>query len=136
MMKAKEGWIRRRWWEERTGHTLYLIYILTFVNFILISYTFFIERIPFVEELFPHLWIFVLIFLVSYIPASIIIGYWHRRTQLKVDTTIKILENPLLAKMFRTIMDVQTGKASKEEIEKIRQLLTKIEKRKKTKSDF
>ena len=130
MMKAKEGWIRRRWWEERTGHTLYLIYILTFVNFILISYTFFIERIPFVEELVPHLWIFVLIFLVSYIPASIIIGYWHRRTQLKVDTTIKILENPLLAKMFRTIMDVQTGKASKEEIEKMRQLLTKIEKRK------
>ncbi len=130
MMKAKEGWIRRRWWEERTGHTIYLIYILTFVNFILISYTFLIEKIPFFQELIPQLWIFVLIFLVSYIPASTIIGYWHRRTQLRVETTIKLLENPLWAKMFRTVMDVQTGKASKEEIEKMRQLLTKIEKRK------
>ncbi len=130
MMKVNEGWIRRRWWEERHGHTTYLIYILTFVNFILISYTFFIEKIPFFQELIPQLWIFVLIFLVSYIPASTIIGYWHRRTQLRVETTIKLLENPLWAKMFRTVMDVQTGKASKEEIEKMRQLLTKIEKRK------
>ena len=130
MIKVNEGWIRRRWWEERHGHTTYLIYILTFVNFILISYTFFIEKIPFFQELIPQLWIFVLIFLVSYIPASTIIGYWHRRTQLRVETTIKLLENPLWAKMFRTVMDVQTGKASKEEIEKMRQLLTKIEKRK------
>ena len=130
MIKVNEGWIRRRWWEERSGHTIYLIYILTFVNYILITYTFFIEKIPFFQELIPHLWIFVLIFLVSYIPASTIIGYWHRRTQLRVDTTIKLLENPLWAKMFRTIMDVQTGKASKEEIEKMRQLLTKIEKKK------
>jgi len=136
MIKVNEGWIRRRWWEERSGHTMYLIYILTFVNYILITYTFFIEKIPFFQELIPHLWIFVLIFLVSYIPASTIIGYWHRRTQLKVETTIKLLENPLWAKMFRTVMDVQTGKASKEEIEKMRQLLTKIEKRKYTKSDF
>jgi len=130
MMKVNEDWIRRRWWEERHGHTTYLIYILTFVNFILISYTFLIEKIPFFQELIPQLWIFVLIFLVSYIPASTIIGYWHRRTQLRVETTIKLLENPLWAKMFRTVMDVQTGKASKEEIEKMRQLLTKIEKRK------
>ncbi len=130
MIKVNEGWIRRRWWEERHGHTTYLIYILTFVNYILITYTFFIEKIPFFQELIPHLWIFVLIFLVSYIPASTIIGYWHRRTQLRVETTIKLLENPLWAKMFRTVMDVQTGKASKEEIEKMRQLLTKIEKRK------
>jgi len=130
MMKVNEDWIRRRWWEERHGHTTYLIYILTFVNFILISYTFFIEKIPFFQELIPQLWIFVLIFLVSYIPASTIIGNWHRRTQLRVETTIKLLENPLWAKVFRTVMDVQTGKASKEEIEKMRQLLTKIEKRK------
>ena len=130
MIKVNEGWIRRRWWEERSGHTIYLIYILTFVNYILITYTFFIEKIPFFQELIPHLWIFVLIFLVSYIPASTIIGYWHRRTQLRVENTIKFLENPLWAKMFRTMLDVQIGKASKEEIEKMRQLLTKIEKRK------
>jgi len=125
----KEGWIRRRWWEFRQGHSTYLIFLLTFMNFVLIAYRLLIEKIPFIQELFPQLWIFVLIFVLVYIPLSIIIGNWHRRTQLRVETTINVLENPLLAKMFRTMLDIQTGKASKEEIEKARELLLNIEKK-------
>ena len=125
----KEGWIRRRWWEFRQGHSTYLIFLLTFMNFVLIAYRLLIERIPFIQELFPQLWIFVLTFVLGYIPLSIIIGNWHRRTQLRVETTINVLENPLWAKMFRTMLDVQTGKASKEEIEKVRELLLSIEKK-------
>ena len=125
----KEGWIRRRWWEFRQGHSTYLIFLLTFMNFVLIAYRLLIERIPFVQELFPQLWIFVLTFVLVYIPLSIIIGNWHRRTQLRVESTINILENPLWAKMFRTMLDIQTGRASKEEIEKVRELLLSIEKK-------
>ncbi len=125
----KQGWIRRRWWEFRQGHSTYLIFLLTFMNFVLIAYRLLIERIPFIQELFPQLWIFVLTFVLVYIPLSIIIGNWHRRTQLRVESTINILENPLRAKMFRTMLDVQTGKASKEEIEKVRELLLSIEKK-------
>jgi len=125
----KEGWIRRRWWEFRQGHSTYLIFLLTFMNFVLIAYRLLIERIPFVQELFPQLWIFVLTFVLVYIPLSIIIGNWHRRTQLRVETTINVLENPLLARMFRTMLDIQTGKASKEEIENVRELLLSIEKK-------
>ncbi len=125
----KQGWIRTRWWEFRTGHSTYLIFLLTFMNFVLIAYRLLIERIPFIQELFPQLWIFVLTFVLGYIPLSIIIGNWHRRTQLRVESTINILENPLWAKMFRTMLDVQTGKASKEEIEKVRELLLSIEKK-------
>ena len=125
----KQGWIRRRWWEFRQGHSTYLIFLLTFMNFVLIAYRLLIERIPFIQELFPQLWIFVLIFVLVYIPLSIIIGNWHRRTQLRVESTINILENPLWAKMFRTMLDIQTGRASKEEIEKVRELLLSIEKK-------
>ena len=125
----KQGWIRRRWWEFRQGHSTYLIFLLTFMNFVLIAYRLLIERIPFFQELFPQLWIFVLIFVLVYIPLSIIIGNWHRRTQLRVESTINILENPLWAKMFRTMLDIQTGRASKEEIEKVRELLLSIEKK-------
>jgi len=125
----KEGWIRRRWWEFRQGHSTYLIFLLTFMNFVLIAYRLLIERIPFVQELFPQLWIFVLTFVLVYIPLSIFIGNWHRRTQLRVETTINVLENPLLARMFRTMLDIQTGKASKEEIENVRELLLSIEKK-------
>ena len=124
-----QGWARRRWWEFRQGHSVYLIFMLTFINFILISYRLLIERVAIFKELIPDLWIFALLFLVCYISAAILIGFWHRRTQLKVETTIVQQQNPILAKMIRTLLDVQTGTASKEEIKEFRDMLEKIEKK-------
>ncbi len=112
-----EGWVRRRWWEFRQG-----------INFILISYRLLIEKVAFLGELIPELWIFAILFLVFYIPTAILIGAWHRKTQLRVEATIIAQANPVLAKMFRTLLDVQTGKADDEEIEKFRKMLKGIEK--------
>ena len=70
-----ESWIRRRWWEFRQGHSIYLIFLLTFMNFILISYRLLIERITIFKELIPDLWIFALLFIVVYLPAAVLIGY-------------------------------------------------------------
>ena len=125
-----QGWVRKRWWEFRAGHSVYLIFVLTFINFILIAYRLLIEKIPMFQELFPNLSIFVLLFLGFYIPTAIIIGFWHRKTQLKVETTLNMQENPVFAKMFRTMLDVQTGKASDKEIREFRDFLTKIESKK------
>ena len=131
-----ESWIRRRWWEFRQGHSIYLIFLLTFMNFILISYRLLIERITIFKELIPDLWIFALLFIVVYLPAAVLIGYWHRKTQLRVETTITLQQNPIMAKMFRTLLDVQTGKATKEEIEEFRNMLIKIERRSKESCSF
>ncbi len=125
----KAGWVRRRWWEFRQGHSVYLIFLLTFMNFILIAYRLLIERVAVFKELVPDLWMFALMFIVFYLPAAILIGYWHRRTQLRVETTIVLQQNPVFARMIRTLLDAQTGKATKEEIEEFRKMLIKIEKR-------
>ena len=122
-------WFRKRWFDGRSGNSIYLIFGLTFVNFVIIAYRFLIEKDPVFEEIFGSMWIFGLIFLVTYIPISIIIGYWHRKTQLKVEQTLKYFEAPYLAKMFRTMLDVQTGKANKEEIEEFKRILSNIEKK-------
>ena len=124
----KQNWLRRRWWEFRQGHSIYLSFALTFINFILISYRLLIEKVAFFKELIPELWIFAILFLVIYIPAAILIGAWHRRTQLRVEATIMVQANPLFAKMFRTLLDVQTGRASEEEIKEFRNMLEGIEK--------
>ena len=125
----KEGWARRRWWEFRQGHSVYLVFALTFINFILISYRLLIEKITFFNELFPELWSFSLIFLGIYIPLAILIGFWHRKTQLRVETTLVQQQNPVLAKWFRNLLDVQTGKASEEQINEFRNMLKRIEKK-------
>ena len=124
-----EGWARRRWWEFRQGHSVYLIFVLTFINFILIAYRLLIERVTVFKELIPELWIFALLFIAVYIPAATIIGFWHRKTQLRVETTLIQQQSPVLAMMFRTLLDVQTGKATDKEIEEFRKMLTNIEKK-------
>lgn len=126
LMKA--SWGRRRWWEFRQGHSVYLIFVLTFINFILIAYRLLIEKVAAFQQIVPELWIFALMFVLIYVPAAILIGYWHRKTQLRVETTLVQQQNPILAKMFRVLLDVQTGKASKEEIEEFRKMLSTIEK--------
>lgn len=119
-------WIRKSWFDFRMGHSLYLIFILSFANFILISHRLLIERVPILNEYFSSLWYFAVIFILAYIPVSIVIGAWHRKTQLRVDTDIAMRQNPFMAKTLALIIDIQTGKASKEQIETMQKTLEDI----------
>ena len=119
--------LRKLWLDTRLGTQQYLMLLLAMVNFILIMYNYFIEKNTMTENLIPNLWLFSIIFIVFYLPISILIGRWHTQTQLHIEQDLKIPESPLLVKMFRTILDVQTGKAPKEEIEEFRNMLSKIE---------
>ena len=56
-----------------------------------------------------------------------LIGAWHRKTQLKVDTEVWLRQSPLLAKVFRILIDMQTKKVTEKEIENMRELLKQIE---------
>lgn len=121
------NWLRRRWLNFRQGHSIYLIFILTFANFILIFHRLFIERVEVLNEIFSSVWLFAVFFVIMYIPIAILIGHWHRITQVKVETELVQRQNPMMAKWWRILVDMQTGKASKEEIEKFRALLKAIE---------
>ena len=117
---------RRKWMDGRTGHSIYLMFALTFTNFILIAYRFLIERDYVFEEMFSSLWIFAIIFIITYIPISIGIGFIHRKTQMKMDMTIKNRENPFFAKMFRIWLDTETEKVQGKEIKEFEKILSKI----------
>jgi len=123
----KNSWFRRRWFDFRQGHSIYLIFLITFANFILIFHRLLIERVEILNRIFSDLWVFVLVFVLFYIPLSVIIGAWHRKNQMSIETEVALRQNPLFARMFRTMLDIQTGNISKEEIEEMRNLLKKIE---------
>lgn len=123
----KTYWIRRRWLDFRQGHGLYLIFALSFANFILIFHRLLIERIDFLDQVFSSLWVFAVVFVIMYIPIAILVGFWHRKTQIKIESEQGMRYNPFLARNFRMLVDIIEGRASKEEIEKFRNLLTSIE---------
>lgn len=89
-------YIRRRWLDFRNGHSIYLVFLLTLVNFILIVYNFAILKIP-VLSTYLNLPLFVLIFFLVYVPIAIIIGYWHRRNQYAVENEALLQENWIFA---------------------------------------
>ena len=120
-------WFRRRWYDFRQGHGMYLVFAMSFVNFVLIFYRLLIEQIDFLGDLFSNLWIFVAVFLVIYIPAAILIGNWHRKTQMRIEHEQSMKQSPLMAKNFRVLLDLLEGKASTKEVEDLRKFLKSIE---------
>jgi uncharacterized protein YneF (UPF0154 family) len=123
------NWVRRRWFDFRLGHSVYLIFLLSFSNFILIFHRLLIERVEFLNETFTDLWMFIVLFVVIYVPISIIVGAWHRKTQIKIENEQSLLNNPFMARNFRMMIDIIEEKASKEEIQKYREFLNEIEKK-------
>ena len=122
-----QTWFRRRWYDFRQGHGMYLVFAMSFVNFVLIFYRLLIEEVNFLDEIFSNLWIFVIIFLMGYIPLAILIGNWHRKTQMRIEHEQSMKQSPLMAKNFRIILDLLEGKASTEEVKEFRKFLKSIE---------
>ena len=127
-MIHQKNLIRKFWFDGRNGTTNYFLLFLALTNFILITYNFLIEDITIFNNLLSNMWIYAIIFLTLYFPISILIGRWHTNTQLSVDLTVKMNRDPIYAKMIRTLLDVQTGKASQEEIKEFRKEMEEIEK--------
>ena len=123
------NWFRRRWFDFRLGHSVYLIFLLSFSNFILIFHRLLIERVEFLNDIFTELWMFILMFVGIYFPIAVAVGAWHRKTQIKIENEQSLLNNPFMARNFRMMIDIIEGKASKDEIQKFRELLKNIEKK-------
>ena len=122
----KSQYLRRRWLDFRNGHSVYLAFILTFINFILITYNFAIKQVPFFHGILDNLLVFVLVFVGIYIPSAIIIGYWHRRNQYSVENEAYFQENWILAWMLQFLIRQNQGKTTPEEADKILHYLNAI----------
>jgi hypothetical protein len=106
--------LRRRWLDFRNGHGVYLAFVLTFVNFILIAYNFAIKEVEALGEAFS-LTTFTIIFIAIYVPAAVLIGYWHRRNQYSVENEAYLQENWIWAWVARYQIRLIEGKATQEE---------------------
>lgn len=102
-MKLSWNWVKRRWVEFRFGHSTYLSFVLSITNFLLITYTFLVERVPVLNTLFPHLWMFAAVGLIAYVPLSVLVGFWHRKKQLSVDGALNAEVNPYTLEILRRL---------------------------------
>ncbi|MDR4511879.1 MAG: hypothetical protein MRJ93_09280 [Nitrososphaeraceae archaeon] len=134
--RKDNSWFRRRWLDFRQGHSIYLIFLMTFANFITIQYKLLLEKIPSIDIITGgNIIVFAVIFVALYVPLSIIIGYWHRKSQWKVEAEALFKENRIGATMWLFVIDLIDGKVTEQEKKEMRDMLLKITKGRKKTSD-
>ncbi len=117
---------RRRWLDFRNGHSIYLAFVLSFINFILIVYNLGISSIPVLNQALSNVWVFAAIFIFVYIPAAILIGYWHRKKQYSVENEAWLQENWIWAWISSYQIRLIEGKATPEETKQVKEYLEAI----------
>jgi hypothetical protein len=127
-LRINQRFIRRRWLDFRNGHSIYLIFLLTFTNFILITYNFAIKQIPILGDTIS-LPLFIVLFALFYIPVSMLIGYWHRKHQYSVENEALINQNWVWAWIMQYQIRLIKGKTTKKEDEFVIHYLNDILKR-------
>ncbi len=128
-MKRNNNWFRRRWLDFRQGHSIYLIFLMTFANFIVIQYRLLIDRMPSIDSLTGgNIVGFAMTFIAIYVPLSIVIGYWHRKSQWRVEAEALFNENRIGATMWLFVIDLIDGKITEQEKKEMREMLLKITK--------
>jgi hypothetical protein len=123
------NWARRRWLDFRNGHSIYLIFLMTFANFITIQYQLLLQRVPAIHSLHINILIFSLIFVAMYVPVGMIIGYWHRKNQFSVEAEALFNQNQIGATINLFLIDLIDGKVTEEEKQHMRKYLLNIMRR-------
>lgn len=101
---------------------------MTFANFITIQYQLLIDRLPYWAGIFNSIWIFAILFILAYVPVSIVLGYWHRKSQWKVEQDALFRENKVGAIMWMYVIDLIEGKVNEEDRKLMREALLRITK--------
>lgn len=84
MLRATGRRVRDFWIYFKTGHSTYLVYSLSIMNFITLQHRLLISTIPFLEKYLSRLSTFVIIFFLTYIPVAMALGYFeYKKGEMK-----------------------------------------------------
>ena len=99
-MMPTADWVGRRWFEMRIGYTTYMAFTFGFANFILL-----LHGLTDWFKDYPLHW-FGIAMVAVIIPAAILIGHRHNRTQQKTETRNLTHLNPYINLLIPRSKDV------------------------------
>ena len=86
----------RGWFYFRQGWSVYFAFIFAAINTLTVTYFLAIENYPFLKEIFPSFFHYIVIVVTVGIPCLILIGYAHykRTASFKAEADIQVEANP------------------------------------------
>ena len=91
----------RSWFYFRTGYTVYLAFILSAINMMVVVYYLAIKSVPALETVFPSFAIWALTITSAGVPLSVFLGWLHvKRSQaFRSEMDIQVEANPYYYKL-------------------------------------
>ena len=121
---------RDLWIYFKSGHSGYFAFILSMMNFVVLQYNLFVERIPILKQYMPRMGTFFILFSLIYFPVAILLGRFEfkkgttmRRTFLAPYAQDNIESNIRLRRSLLHYYNGETEDAMKELIESERLLI-------------
>ena len=103
--------ILRLWTYFRRGHSTYLVFFISFANFIVIQYRLLIEHIPPLKLLFANILAFAAAFFLVYVPLAIIVGWLdYNRFAVPVESALAAKHSPWARDIAKALMLIAEGK--------------------------
>jgi len=130
------NWYRQLWFDFRMGHSTYLIFLLSFGTFVTVQYKLLFQNISFINELIPNITTFILLFVAIYLPVAIIIGHFHLRKQVPIESIRLTEESPYTYEVIPKSKEYQNFQYRLFEIDMLELLLNNIIKDEKEKLKF
>ncbi len=101
----------RYWTYFRRGHNVYLMFTMSFLNFIVIQWTLLISGFPPLAGLFRNLLLFSVVFIGLYIPTAAIIGWVDiKRAAYPMDRVVMSKADPWVRDLAKAISLLAEGK--------------------------
>ncbi len=100
------------WWSYfRRGHSVYLAFLVSLANFLVIQYRLLIEQIETLRYFFDSFILFAFTFLLVYIPLATIVGWYdYRKASYPVDATIMVRNNPWTRDFIKALIAIAEGR--------------------------
>lgn len=126
MRLLSKGRILRYWTYFRRGHSIYLVFLISFANFAVIQYRLLVSQITWLKILFPSLTTFIIAFLITYVPLAIIIGWLdYRRLAVPIDLTLMARASPFSRDLAKALILIAEGR-NKEAVEILKKWTEKL----------
>lgn len=91
-----EELVFRSWYYFRNGYSMYLSFPVTFFTFVSTTYYLAVKNMPFLQEVFTHFYVFVVVAMILLFPLGVFIGWLHMKKTLAYPTqmAINVESNP------------------------------------------
>ena len=106
MIRRTARVLRDLWIYFKTGHGGYLVYTLSMLNFVVLQHRLLISYIPLLSQYMGRLSTFIVVFVTTYVPLAVVIGYFEYR---KGEITRRPMLNPYTQDSLEASIKMRNG---------------------------